>query len=176
VVLVLSDVAEAGILERAAEAGLEARFLAPGRYRTRLDAEAEAAYVGALQAAGVDWVLLAGFMRVLGAAFLAAFPHRILNIHPSLLPAFPGLQAWRQALEYGVKVTGCTVHFVDAGIDTGPIVVQKSVSVGDDDTPESLHARIQAAEQEAYPEAVHRVTSGSWRLAGRRVIHPANEA
>jgi phosphoribosylglycinamide formyltransferase-1 len=174
VVLVLSDVAGAGILDRAQEAGVPGRYLAPGSYRTKLDTEAEEAYVAALQDARVDWVLLAGFMRVLGTGFLRAFPQRLLNIHPSLLPAFPGLEAWRQALEYGVKWTGCTVHFVDAGIDTGPIVLQRAVPVVDGDTAASLHARIQEAEAEAYPEALRRVLTMSWRLEGRRVMMTEN--
>jgi len=170
VVLVVSDVADAGILERAREHGLEHRHLAPGRFRTKLDDDAERAYVGALQAAGVEWVLLAGFMRVLGSAFLAAFPQRVLNIHPSLLPSFPGLEAWRQALDYGVQVTGCTVHLVDVGVDTGPILVQKTVPVLAGDTAESLHQRIQEAEREAYPEAVKLAVNGGWRVQGRRVV------
>lgn len=174
VVMVLSDVAGAGILDRAREAGVPGRYLAPGRYRTKLDTEAEGAYVAALQEARVDWVLLAGFMRVLGTGFLRAYPQRMLNIHPSLLPAFPGLEAWRQAVEYGVKWTGCTVHFVDAGIDTGPIVVQRAVPVVDGDTPESLHARIQEAESEAYPEALRRLLTMCWRLEGRRVMMTEN--
>jgi phosphoribosylglycinamide formyltransferase 1 len=174
VALVLSDVAGAGILDRAREGRLPGRFLEPGRFRTKLDTGAEAAYVAALQDAEVDWVVLAGFMRVLGTGFLRAFPHRILNIHPSLLPAFPGLEAWRQALDYGVKVTGCTVHFVDAGIDTGPIVVQKTVPVLDADTPDALHERIQEAEREAYPEAMRLVLSAAWRLDGRRVMMVGN--
>ena len=174
VAVVLSDVPEAGILDKARAEGVPGRFLAPGRYRTRLDTEAEAAYVAALQEAEVDWVVLAGFMRILGAGFLRAFPHRILNIHPSLLPAFPGLESWRQALEYGVKLTGCTVHFVDAGIDTGPIVAQKAVPVRDADTPETLHARIQEAEREVYPEAIRRVLAMAWRLEGRRVVKMGN--
>jgi phosphoribosylglycinamide formyltransferase 1 len=170
VALVLSDVPDAGILDRARELGLSARHLAPGRFRTKLDEEAEAAYVEALSAAGVDWVLLAGFMRVLKAGFLRAFPGRVLNIHPSLLPAFPGLEAWRQALEHGVKLTGCTVHLVDEGIDSGPIVVQKGVPVMDNDTAETLHARIQEAEREAYLEALERVTGGGLRIEGRRTF------
>jgi len=175
VALVLSDVPEAGILDKARAEGVPGRFLAPGRYRTRLDTEAEAAYVAALQEAEVDWVVLAGFMRILGAGFLRAFPHRILNIHPSLLPAFPGLESWRQALDYGVKLTGCTVHFVDAGIDTGPIVAQKAVPVRDTDTPETLHTRIQEAEREVYPEAIRGVLAMAWRLEGRRVVKMGNE-
>ena len=173
VVLVLSDVAEAGILERARERGIPGRFLPPGRFRTKLDEEAEGAYVAALREARVDLVVLAGFMRILKGEFLRHFPQRVLNIHPALLPAFPGLESWKQALDYGVKVTGCTVHFVDQGIDTGPIVVQRSVPVLDDDTPATLHARIQEAEREAYPEAIAVVSGGRITVAGRRVVRLA---
>ena len=170
IVLVLSDVPGAGILDRAREWGLPARHLAPGRFRTKLDDEAEGKYVQALREAGVEWLLLAGFMRVLGSGLLRAFPQRVLNIHPSLLPAFPGLEAWRQALEYGVKVTGCTVHLVDGGIDTGPIVVQRAVPVEADDTPDSLHRRIQEAEHMAYPEALGFLLRGDYEVVGRRVV------
>ena len=168
VVLVLADVPEAGILDRARERGIPARYVAPGPFRTKLDEVAEGAYAAALREAGVEWVLLAGFMRILKAGFLDAYSGRVLNIHPSLLPAFPGLEAWRQALEYGAKVTGCTVHFVDRGIDTGPILLQRAVPVLDDDTAESLHVRIQEAERLAYPEAVRAVLSGRVRVDGRR--------
>src|SRR6476620_2593144 len=154
--IALTDVPDAGILPRAAEFNIPARFIAPGKFRTTLDEGAESRYVEALQEARVDLVVLAGFMRVLKGEFLRAFAGRIINIHPSLLPSFPGLQAWRQALEYGVKVTGCTVHYVDAGIDSGPIIGQQTVPVLDDDTPESLHQRIQAAEHELYPKCVDR--------------------
>jgi phosphoribosylglycinamide formyltransferase-1 len=170
VVLVLSDVEGAGILQRARERGIRAEYLAPGRFRTKLDEEAEQRYVAALQAAGVDLVVLAGFMRILKGGFLQAYPQRVLNIHPSLLPAFPGLEAWRQALEYGAKVTGVTVHVVDAGVDTGPIVAQTAVPVRDDDTPETLHARIQALEHELYPAAVKALLTGRVRVQGRRVV------
>ncbi len=125
VALVLSNVPEAGILERARERNIPARFIAPGKFRTRLDQEAERAYIEALREAAVDLVALAGFMRVLKGEFLRAFEGRILNIHPSLLPSFPGLAAWDQALAHGVKVTGCTVHFVDAGVDSGPSSASK---------------------------------------------------
>jgi phosphoribosylglycinamide formyltransferase-1 len=168
IALVLSDVAEAGILEQARSRGIESRFVAPGRYRTKLDEEAEAGYIESLRQAKVDLVLLAGFMRVLKADFLSAFPGRVLNIHPSLLPSFPGLEAWRQALEYGVKVTGCTVHFVDQGIDTGPIIVQSPVMVLPNDSPATLHARIQEAERVAYPAAVNAVLRGEVRYPGHR--------
>jgi phosphoribosylglycinamide formyltransferase-1 len=170
IALVLSDVPEAGILDRARARGLSARYLPPGRFRTKLDEEAERTYVTALQEARVDLVVLAGFMRILKGDFLRAFPQRVLNIHPALLPAFPGLESWKQALDYGVKVAGCTVHFVDQGIDTGPIVVQRSVPVLDDDTPATLHARIQDAERAAYPEAIAAVLSQRTTVEGRRVI------
>ncbi len=168
--LVLSDVAEAGILERARERGIPARFAPPGKFRTKLDEEAERAYLEALRAARVDLVALAGFMRVLKGEFLQAFAGRIINIHPSLLPSFPGLEAWKQALAHGVKVTGCTVHFVDAGVDSGPIIGQQTVPVLDDDTSETLHQRIQAAEHELYPRCVAAIASGRVATQGRRVL------
>jgi len=169
IVLVLSDVPDAGILDRARERQIPARFVPPGRFRTKLDEDAERACVAALQEARVDLIVLAGFMRILKGEFLRAFPQRVLNIHPALLPAFPGLESWKQALDYGVKVTGCTVHFVDQGIDTGPILVQRAVPVLDDDTPTTLHARIQEAERAAYPEAIAAVLSGRIAVEGRRV-------
>jgi len=170
IALVLSDVEESGILREARSRGLPARFIPPGRFRTKLDEEAERVYVRALQEAGTDLVVLAGFMRVLKGEFLRAFEGRIVNIHPSLLPAFPGLEAWRQALEHGVKITGCTVHFVDAGIDSGPIIAQRAVPVFEDDTPESLHARIHAAEHELYPECIAAIARGEIALRGRTVL------
>ena len=168
IAVVLSDVAEAGILERARERGLRAEFIAPGNFRTKLDETAEAAYIAALQAAQVEVVVLAGFMRILKGEFLRAFANRVINIHPSLLPSFPGLEAWRQALDYGVKVTGCTVHFVDQGIDTGPILAQQTVPVLDDDTPATLHERIQQAERVAYPAAISALAQGAVTVRGRR--------
>jgi phosphoribosylglycinamide formyltransferase 1 len=169
VALVLSDVPDAGILERARERNIPARYLPPGKFRTKLDEEAERAYIRALEAVQVDLIVLAGFMRVLKSDFLHAFAGRIINIHPSLLPAFPGLEAWKQALEHGVKVTGCTVHFVDAGVDSGPIIGQQTVPVLDDDTPETLHQRIHAAEHELYPRCVAALASGRVQVQGRRV-------
>ena len=169
IALVLSDVADAGILARARERSLPARFIAPGKFRTKLEDEAEREYVSALRAAGVDLVALAGFMRVLKGEFLGAFAGRLVNIHPSLLPSFPGLEAWKQALAHGVKVTGCTVHFVDAGVDSGPIIGQQAVPVLDDDTPASLHARIQAAEHELYPRCVAAIARGQVVVRGRWV-------
>jgi phosphoribosylglycinamide formyltransferase 1 len=170
VAVVLSDVADAGILQQARDRGLAAEFLPPGRFRTKLDDETEQSYVARLQAAEVDLVVLAGFMRVLKGEFLRAFPQRIINIHPSLLPAFPGLEAWKQALDYGVKLTGCTVHFVDAGVDSGPIIGQETVPVLADDTPATLHERIQVAERRLYPRAVGALAERRISVRGRMVV------
>jgi phosphoribosylglycinamide formyltransferase-1 len=170
VALVLSDVEGAGILAQARERNLPARFVSPGKFRTKLDEDAERAFVGALQEAKVDLIVLAGFMRVLKGDFLRAFEGRIVNIHPSLLPSFPGLAAWQQALDHGVKVTGCTVHFVDAGVDAGPIIGQQTVPVLDHDTPESLIQRIHTAEHELYPKCVAAIARGEVLVQGRRVI------
>lgn len=167
VAVVISDVAEAGILKHAADRGLPARYLAPGKFRTKLDEDAEAAYLAALREARVDLVVLAGFMRILKGEFLRAFEGRVVNIHPSLLPSFPGLAAWKQALDYGVKVTGCTVHYVDQGVDTGPIIGQRAVPVLDGDTAESLHARIQEAERQLYPAAIAAIARGGVAVRGR---------
>jgi len=169
IVCVISDVADAFILERARRAHIPAFFINPAPFRTKLDGEAEQRVLTCLHEHGVEAVLLAGFMRMVKSALLRAFPHRVLNIHPALLPAFPGLEAWRQALDYGVKVTGCTVHFVDEGMDTGPIIAQRAVPVLDHDTPETLHARIQEAEHELYPEAVRWLAQGRLVVEGRRV-------
>ena len=128
VAIVLSDVADAGILSLARNRGIPAQFIPPGKFRTKLDEPAEQAYVAALKGAEVDLVVLAGFMRILKGDFLRAFADRVANIHPSLLPSFPGLEAWKQALDYGVKVTGCTIHLVDQGVDTGPILAQQTVA------------------------------------------------
>lgn len=167
--LVLSDVAQAGILQRAAEFGVPSRFISPGAFRTKLDEEAERVYLEALLQARVNLVVLAGFMRILKGRFLQTFQGRVVNVHPSLLPSFPGLEAWKQALEYGVKVTGCTVHFVDAGVDAGPIIGQKSVPILESDTPETLHQRIHAAEHRLYPACVARIATGEVKVIGRRV-------
>ena len=175
VAVVLSDVESAGILAHARERNLPARFISPGKFRTKLEEEAEHAFVEALRAARVDLIVLAGFMRVLKGEFLRAFEGRIVNVHPSLLPSFPGLEAWKQALDHGVKVAGCTVHFVDAGVDSGAIIGQQVVPVRDDDTAETLHARIHAAEHELYPRCVAALARKEIFVAGRRVIwknHP----
>jgi phosphoribosylglycinamide formyltransferase-1 len=173
IALVISDVEQAGILEHARVRGISARYVAPGKYRTKLDEESEQAFVAALREARVDLVVLAGFMRVLKGDFLRAFEGRIINIHPSLLPSFPGLEAWKQALNYGVKVTGCTVHFVDAGVDSGPIIAQLPVPVEDADTAESLHQRIHAAEHQLYPRCVAALAHGDVHVNGRKVVWKA---
>jgi phosphoribosylglycinamide formyltransferase-1 len=170
IALVLSDVENAGLLVHARGRKIPAQFISPGKFRTKLDEEAERIYVETLRAARIDLIVLAGFMRVLKGEFLRAFEGRIVNIHPSLLPSFPGLEAWKQALDYGVKTTGCTVHFVDAGVDSGPILGQQTVPVLDDDTPETLHQRIHEAEYELYPKCVAGIARGEISIAGRRVI------
>jgi len=153
-VIVLSDVEKAGILSLGSEFGIPSRFVHPGPFKTKMTPETEEEVVRLLQEAKVDFVVLAGFMRVIKQPLLRAFPGRILNIHPSLLPAFRGLEAWRQALEAGVPEAGCTVHLVDEGVDTGKILGQSRVPVLPSDTAESLHARIQVAEHELYPRMV----------------------
>lgn len=152
--VVISDVFNAGILQIAKEFNVPNAFLPPGKFRTKLEPEAEKALVRILQEAAVELVVLAGFMRVLKEPTLSAFRHRIINIHPSLLPKFPGLEAWKQALVAGETVTGCTVHHVDAGIDSGEIIAQREVPILPNDTPETLHARIQIAERELYPQVI----------------------
>ena len=154
--LVVSDVFDAGILDIAREFGVPNVYLPPGKFRTRLEPQVEMELVRLLQDAAVELVVLAGFMRVLKEQILVAYPRRIINLHPSLLPKFPGVEAWAQALAAGEKITGCTVHYVDAGIDSGEIIAQREVPIAPDDTPETLHARIQIAERELYPETIGR--------------------
>ncbi len=154
VVLVISDVESAGILELARNRGIPARYIPPGMFRTKLEPEIEAVYVQALKDAGAELIILAGYMRMLKKPMLEAFLDRIVNIHPSLLPAFPGVESWKQAIEAGAQTTGCTVHYVDEGMDTGPIIAQREVPVLPDDTPETLHARIQVAEHALYPVVI----------------------
>jgi phosphoribosylglycinamide formyltransferase-1 len=160
VAVVISDVEGAGILEAARGYGVRAEYVAPGRFRTKLEPEAEERVVRLLREAGVGLVVLAGYMRMVKEPLLAEYAGRMINIHPSLLPAFPGLEAWKQALAAGVAETGCTVHWVDRGMDTGPIIAQRRVAVLPGDTPERLHARIQAEEHEVYPEVVGRIARG----------------
>jgi len=170
VAIVLSDVEGAGVLQHARERGLPAEFVAPGKFRTKLDEEAERTYIAKLQEARVDLIVLAGFMRILKGDFLRAFQNRVVNIHPSLLPAFPGLEAWKQALDYGVKVTGCTVHFVDQGVDSGAIIAQETVPVLDEDTAGTLHERIQQAERKIYPQVVAGFARGEIQIKGRQTV------
>jgi phosphoribosylglycinamide formyltransferase-1 len=168
VAVVISNRADASGLDFAREAGLETLVISHRDYQSR---EAfEAALVEALHARDVRLVCLAGFMRMLTPGFLAAFPNAVLNIHPSLLPAFPGEHAVRQAIEHGVKVSGATVHFATSDLDSGPIIVQEPVPVVDGDDEPTLAARILAVEHQLYPEAIGRVLGGGWRIEGRRVI------
>jgi len=152
--IVVSDEADAGILEIAREFGVPGIFLPPGKFRTKLEPEVEEELVRLVYSAGVELVVLAGFMRVLKPAILDAFPRRIINLHPSLLPKFPGREAWVQALAAGETVTGCTVHYVDAGVDSGEIIAQREVPILPNDTPVTLHERIQLAERELFPAVI----------------------
>jgi len=160
---VFSDVEDAFILERARKMGHPAIYLDCAPFKTKLDGEAEARAIDLIKKHGGDFIALAGFMRIVKPGLLKAFAGRIINIHPSLLPAFPGLDAGKQALEAGVKETGCTVHFVDAGIDTGPIIIQRKVPVLPGDTIETLMNRIHAQEHIAYPEALQKISAGLTR-------------
>lgn len=169
VAIVLSDVADASILERARRHGVKAQFIGSSRLKTKLEPELEEQAVRMLMDEGVRFVAFAGFMRVVKSTMLHAFRGRIVNIHPSLLPAFPGLRAWEQALAYGAKVTGCTVHFVDESVDGGPIIMQQSVPVLPDDTPATLLQRIQLVEHQIYPEAIRLFAQGKLKVEGRIV-------
>jgi phosphoribosylglycinamide formyltransferase-1 len=165
IAIVLSENPEGYILERARKAGIPTGLIDCRGFKSKYPEEAQAETAAMLKEAGVDLVCLAGFMRLVKAPLLEAFPDRIINIHPALLPAFPGLQAWRQALEAGVKETGCTVHYVDGGMDTGPVILQGKVPVLEGDTPESLHQRILEEEHRIYPEAI--------RMVARKLAIPA---
>ena len=168
IAVVLSNLPDAAGLESARKLGLLAIAIpSAGRKRAEHDAE----MIATLRAHRVDLVCLAGYMRIISPEFVRAFPNRILNIHPALLPAFPGLDAQAQALEFGVKVAGCTVHFVDEAVDHGAIILQRVVPVLDQDTAEGLSARILEQEHIAYPEAIARVLSGDFHLSGRRYVH-----
>ena len=169
VVVVVSDCADAGILARARQHDIETRVIGPSRFKTKLEPELEQQLVGLFRGADVQLVVLAGYMRVVKPPLLQAFAGRIMNVHPSLLPAFPGLRAWEQALTHGAKVTGCTVHFVDETVDGGPIVLQQPVPIFPGDTPESLHRRIQVVEHELYPRAIRLFAEDKLRIEGRRV-------
>lgn len=167
--LVLADVPDAKILERGRKHGIPSAYLDCAPWKTKLEGPAEERCIDLLREHGCDTVVLAGFMRIVKPKLLAAFPMRVLNIHPALLPAFPGVHSWTQALDYGCKVAGVTVHFADAGTDSGPIIVQKAVPVLEDDTPETLHARIQEQEHVAFPEALRLLAAERLSVEGRRV-------
>ncbi len=170
IVCVLADVQDAFILDRARQNGIPAYYIDCAPFKTKLEGAAEQKVIDILKKHGADLIVLAGFMRMVKSGLLRAFPGKIINIHPALLPNFPGLHSWKQALDGGAKVTGCTVHFVDEGMDTGPIILQKEVPVLAGDTPESLHARIQVQEHIAYPEALRLISEGRLRIEGRRVV------
>lgn len=169
VALVLSDRPDAPALQRARDRNVPAECIDPGSRRARLSSEVEGRYVEALRQHGVDCVILAGFFRIVGSTLLDAFPDRVVNIHPSLLPSFPGLDAQAQALAHGVRVSGCTVHLVEAAVDAGPILAQAAVPVLDDDTVESLSERILAQEHRLLPETIHRIATHGFVREGRRI-------
>lgn len=157
VCIVISDIENAGILALARERGIRAEYLSPGRFKTKLEPDAEQRLVEMLKQAGVEFVVLAGYMRMIKSPLLDAFPRRIINIHPSLLPAFPGLEAWKQAVAASAPKSGCTVHYVDSGMDTGEIIAQAEVPVLPGDTAGTLHARIQVEEHRLYPAVLARL-------------------
>ena len=162
--IVLSDVENAGILTLAKSYGVTTLHVPPGKFKTKLEPEIETQIAELLKYKGVELVVLAGYMRMIKQPLLAAFPGKIINIHPSLLPKYPGIEAWKQALAAGEKVTGCTVHYVDAGMDSGEIIAQREVPILRGDTAEILHARIQVAEHELYPEVIRDFTSGVTKI------------
>jgi len=177
VALLLTDIPDAPVLNIASEYGVEALYLTPGKYRTRFSIDAEQVWVDTLNERGIDLICLAGLMRILKGPLLEAFEGRILNIHPSLLPSFPGLRSQAKALDYGVRISGCTVHYVDSGTDTGPVVIQNTVDVLETDDADSLSARILEQEHLAYPAAVRLHCEGRLRINGRHVeVLPRNES
>ena len=157
--IVISDIEDAGILALARERGIRAEFVHPGKFRTKMEPEREQHLAQLLRDAGTELVVLAGYMRMIKAPLLEAFPHHIINIHPSLLPAYTGLEAWKQALDARASRSGCTVHYVDTGMDTGEIIAQATVPVHTDDTAETLHARIQTAEHKLYPAVIAKLAA-----------------
>ena len=169
VVVVVSDIADALILERARKRGIPAHFVGPSRFKTKLEPELEQRIVDILREKGVELVALAGYMRVVKTPLLSSFAGKMLNVHPSLLPSFPGLHAWEQALTYGVRVTGCTVHFVNEGVDAGPVILQQAVAVQAGDTPATLHQRIQIAEHALLPEAIRLFALRKLQVTRRQV-------
>ena len=173
--IVISDIEGSEILSHARQCNINSRFIDSGSYRTKLDEVAENEYISVLVDSEVNLVVLAGFMRILKGGLLNAFEGRVINIHPSLLPSFPGLDACKQALDYGVKHTGATVHFVDKGIDSGPIIAQETVPVLDDDTPQTLLDRVHRAEHAIYPAAIAQIARGDVCLKGRRTYKSSSE-
>ncbi|MDP6669198.1 MAG: phosphoribosylglycinamide formyltransferase [Candidatus Krumholzibacteria bacterium] len=175
IVLLLSDQQDAGAIELAREHDLPVFVLPPGRGKGRLSEAEEISLRDACQLSGVQWICLAGFMRILRGPLLEAYPDRILNIHPSLLPSFPGLHAQKQAWEFGVKVAGCSVHFVDQGVDSGPLVLQKEVRVREGESSGDLSARILAEEHQLYAEALRRLFTDPWERRDRRIVFTERE-
>ena len=168
--VLIADRADAGALVEAERRRIEAVHLDPGSRRARLSPESESAYVQALRDRGVEVVLLAGFLRILDSSFLSAYPMAVLNIHPSLLPAFPGLDSVARAFAHGVTCTGCTVHLVDGTLDNGPILAQQAVEILPNDTAETVMAKVHRAEHALYPETVRRFLTEPFHLEGRRVV------
>ncbi len=166
---IISDNPDAFALKRAKESGVPAYYINPGSHKTYLETERELEYMKCLQEHKVELICLAGFMRILHSDFLRTFKDRIINIHPALLPSFPGLHAQRQAFEYGAKITGATVHFIDEGVDTGPIIIQRAVEVDDNDTAEKLAQRILKVEHQIYSEAIQLFAEGRLKKTGRKV-------
>jgi phosphoribosylglycinamide formyltransferase-1 len=169
VVVVISDNENAMALDRARKHGIAAVFVAPGKHKTWMEPEIERRMVSVLREHGVELVCLAGYMRVVKQTLLDAFPGRVINIHPALLPSFRGLEGQKQALEFGCKVAGCTVHFVEADVDTGPIICQAAVPVMEDDDVDALSHRILEWEHRIYPHAIRLIAEGRLRIEGRRV-------
>ena len=166
---ILSDVADAPILERARKHNIPAVYFDCAPFKSKLDGEAEQKILQTLEEHDVDFIALAGFMRIMKDGLLNAYAGRIINIHPSLLPSFPGLNSGKQAFDYGVKFSGCTVHFVDAGVDTGAVINQKCIAIEDDDTLESMMGKLHAQEHIAYPEALQWIAEGRIHFDGRRI-------
>ena len=172
IALVISNNPTAGALQRAQQAGIRTLCINHRDYSSR--EEFDHALVKALQAAGIDLVVLAGFMRIITAVMLHAFPHRIINIHPALLPAFPGLNVQQQAIDYGARFSGCTVHFVDGGVDTGPVIIQAAVPIHPEDTADKLAQRILEQEHRIYPQAIQWIAEGRVSVDGRKVVIAAS--
>jgi phosphoribosylglycinamide formyltransferase-1 len=168
VAVVISDNEDAVALDRARKHGIDAVYIAPGQFKTKMEPEVEQKIVDCLREHNVELVCLAGYMRVVHETLLDAFPNRIINIHPALLPSFPGLHGQKQALDYGVKWSGCTVHFVNADVDAGAIITQAAVPVEEDDTEDTLAARILEQEHKIYPQAIQVFVDGRLKMDGRR--------